>query len=308
MCSVAWFSRGGCCLVQSEVVAAVAWLETLIAQRMAWSIGDEMQIRSPTLSRNSFLQSPLHKFGAIVLLITVIAVINNHNNNSETPGITPDTSVAIVPHSTMTACPEKIQYRKVSSDDDITRYAAYCKKEPVSIEAWTTSLAANTDQAEPIMQIIQQSPYVAVCFETKGCNAQNWGDKQFEFVLVNVPQLQSFAESTPDANAFSEHFGCSTPEGCAFANLGNSAQLIAPKPMGKTPLTAYSHLAAFCRGAPHDQVATLWSLAAKEYQQRITSFDKTTWFSTAGMGVAWLHFRLDDRPKYYRYTEFKKET
>lgn len=273
-------------------------------------MGDVMQIRSPTLPRNSFLQSPLHKFGAIVLLITVIAVINSHNNNSETSGITPEKS-SIVSHSTctMTACPEKIQYRKVSADDDITRYAAYCKEEPVSIEAWAASLAANTYQAEPIMEIIQQSPYLAVCFETKGCNAQNWGDKQFEFVLVDVPQLQSFAESNPDRNAFAEHFGCSTPEGCAFANLGNNAQLIAPKPMEKdTPLTAYSHLAAFCRGAPHDQVATLWSMAAKEYQQRITSFDKTTWFSTAGMGVAWLHFRLDDRPKYYKYTEFKKET
>ena len=31
------------------------------------------------------------------------------------------------------------------------------------------------------------------------------------------------------------------------------------------------------------------------------------WFSTSGSGVAWLHFRLDSRPKYYTYKPFKIE-
>ena len=29
------------------------------------------------------------------------------------------------------------------------------------------------------------------------------------------------------------------------------------------------------------------------------------WLSTAGGGVAWLHVRLDDRPKYYSYAPYK---
>ncbi len=32
--------------------------------------------------------------------------------------------------------------------------------------------------------------------------------------------------------------------------------------------------------------------------------DRPTWLSTAGHGVAWLHVRLDTRPKYYRYTPY----
>lgn len=30
------------------------------------------------------------------------------------------------------------------------------------------------------------------------------------------------------------------------------------------------------------------------------------WLNTAGGGVAWLHIRLDHRPKYYRYLPYKK--
>ncbi len=29
------------------------------------------------------------------------------------------------------------------------------------------------------------------------------------------------------------------------------------------------------------------------------------WLSTAGGGVAWLHVRLDSRPKYYGYSPYK---
>jgi hypothetical protein len=28
------------------------------------------------------------------------------------------------------------------------------------------------------------------------------------------------------------------------------------------------------------------------------------WLSTAGMGVAWLHIRLDERPKYYSHKPY----
>ena len=33
--------------------------------------------------------------------------------------------------------------------------------------------------------------------------------------------------------------------------------------------------------------------------------DRPVWLSTAGMGIAWLHIRLDDRPKYYGYREYR---
>jgi len=39
-------------------------------------------------------------------------------------------------------------------------------------------------------------------------------------------------------------------------------------------------------------------------QRRLTQ-PVPTWLSTAGGGVAWLHVRLDTRPKYYRYNPYR---
>ena len=36
--------------------------------------------------------------------------------------------------------------------------------------------------------------------------------------------------------------------------------------------------------------------------------DRPMWLSTCGTGVAWVHMRLDQRPKYYTYTPFARET
>jgi len=38
-------------------------------------------------------------------------------------------------------------------------------------------------------------------------------------------------------------------------------------------------------------------------QKRINA--KRVWLSTAGMGVSWLHVRLDDRPKYYGHRPYR---
>mmetsp|Transcript_12210 Transcript_12210/g.12269 ORF Transcript_12210/g.12269 Transcript_12210/m.12269 type:complete len:86 (+) Transcript_12210:947-1204(+) len=72
----------------------------------------------------------------------------------------------------------------------------------------------------------------------------------------------------------------------------------------------YTHLAAFLRGAEDDQIVQLWNLAADELIKIMnnSSTDQTVWFSTSGMGVAWLHLRLCYKPKYYTYRAFGNET
>jgi hypothetical protein len=96
-------------------------------------------------------------------------------------------------------------------------------------------------------------------------------------------------------------------------------------------LLPYSHLANFVRLAPDQQVTALWQMAASAYldalndgttgekhglrqklkqqqQKQQQLKQKPVWLSTNGMGIAWLHFRLDARPKYYTYRAFAEET
>ncbi len=125
--------------------------------------------------------------------------------------------------------------------------------------------------------------------------------KPFECVLVEGAVLRRLS---PDPRPFAEHFR-RLPSGqsvVAFPNLGGDAQLIVPAPLADSDM-CYTHLAAFLRGADHSQVSALWKLAGDT--ALASASDTPFWLSTAGLGVSWLHLRLDSRPKYYRYQLYK---
>lgn len=121
---------------------------------------------------------------------------------------------------------------------------------------------------------------------------------EFEFVVVDSPEL----DTAPDPAPFAEHFRRSPGESVlTFANLGGDAELIVPAPHG--PESAYTHLAAFVRNAPTGQQHDLWKAVGRAMARRVGRHP--VWLSTAGGGVAWLHVRLDDRPKYYAHAPYR---
>ncbi|HEX2688335.1 MAG TPA: hypothetical protein VHN14_17010 [Kofleriaceae bacterium] len=114
----------------------------------------------------------------------------------------------------------------------------------------------------------------------------------FECVIIDAPAL---ARSPADPSAFAEHL--SAPIN-TFESLRGDATLIAPSATG-----SYPHLAAFLRFAPASQVDALFQAVG----EAIAHWPRhgTPWVSTAGMGVSWLHVRLDSRPKYFRHAPYR---
>jgi len=146
--------------------------------------------------------------------------------------------------------------------------------------------------------LLADAPYSAFRWETPPVAAAT-ANRPFEFVLLDSPELAK----APDAGAFAEHFRTATPGGVVeFPNLGKDAIMVAPCPSG--PQSAYSHLGAFVRQAPAAQRHALWALVGSAMQRRLSA--TPVWLSTAGAGVAWLHVRLDDRPKYYGYGPYRR--
>jgi hypothetical protein len=176
----------------------------------------------------------------------------------------------------------------------------------VTVRRWAELLAADDGSlSDSLTQVLKDAPFSALFFETKGVTATSASTKSFEFVLVDAPHLRSFAESQPDPASFRDHFSkcTSSTTCCAFPNLGGDAMLVAPIQRDPNiPLVTYSHLAKFVREAPTTQVRNLWQLTAKTYRDQWTA--QPLWLSTEGSGVAWLHVRLDSRPKYYHYQPF----
>lgn len=142
------------------------------------------------------------------------------------------------------------------------------------------------------------SPFAAFRWETPAVST-NTLTRPFEFVLLESPSL----DRHPDPDAFAEHFvGVSGSEVVVFPNLGGDAVMIVPCPVGEP--AAYGHLGAFVRSAPDWQRQALWQSVGEAMERRVGI--KPVWLSTAGAGVSWLHVRLDDRPKYYGFTPYKR--
>jgi hypothetical protein len=144
--------------------------------------------------------------------------------------------------------------------------------------------------------LLKQSPYAAYFWEVKPVSRAEL-DEAFEFVLVDSTAL---ARINADPSAFSEHFtGDRSVK--SFSNLGGDSRLIVPTPLG--PDESYGHLATFVRHAPEEQAVAFWKLVGEEFGRSIC--DRPKWLSTSGLGVYWVHVRIDPRPKYYSYGPYR---
>lgn len=145
--------------------------------------------------------------------------------------------------------------------------------------------------------LLLNSPFHAFRWETPPITIET-EDQPFEFVLIDSPEISLDS----DPAAFAEHFDKAYPGGVVeFPNLGKDAILIVPCP--DDPLSDYGHLASYLRNAQESQQHLLWESVGAAMQRRISS--KPVWLNTAGGGVPWLHVRLDDQPKYYRYALYR---
>jgi len=186
---------------------------------------------------------------------------------------------------------------------------------PMSTNRWIDLMShqdtpLSVTLAESFISILADTKMNAFFFETKGVTYESARDKSFEFVLVQNQYLFNFADARHDSVTFAEHLRTIPKDevGCVFTNLGGDSTLIAPK--GLVPgSNVYGHLAAFARRAPKDQQLKFWKLATKTLWNKLKhDKNKTWWFSTDGSDVAWLHVRIDPRPKYYDYQPFARES
>lgn len=150
------------------------------------------------------------------------------------------------------------------------------------------------------VETLRAPPFAAYCWEMPPL-AHGRLDRPFECVFVDNPAL---AATGADPGPFEAHFRkAPDADTVTFDNLGGDARLVAPRPIADPAV--YSHLAVFAREAPDNQARALWRTVAAASAERLD--DPPFWLSTAGLGVYWLHVRLDDRPKYYRHRPYARD-
>ena len=171
--------------------------------------------------------------------------------------------------------------------------------QPISYAEALERWQHDADFRAAFIEMLADAPFGAFFWETPPATASTVS-RTFECVLVDSPAL---ARAATDRLAFQEQFreAGSAADVVAFANLGGDAFLVAPCPIG--PETDYPHLAAFARAADMDQQHAFWRTVGASMAERVS--DRPLWLSTSGLGVAWLHVRLDTRPKYYTHRPYR---
>ena len=151
------------------------------------------------------------------------------------------------------------------------------------------------------ISVLADVPFPAFFWETPPVTRTSI-DRQFEFVLVNS---QSLAGVRSDQQAFANHFATAQPGESVikFANLGGDATLVVPCP--GEPLSAYSQISSFARQAPDDQQHQLWSMVGATLERQLGA--QAIWLNTSGLGIYWLHIRLDSSPKYYTHAPYRNQ-
>jgi len=87
-----------------------------------------------------------------------------------------------------------------------------------------------------------------------------------------------------------------------FGNLSGDALLIVPTKIAA--VEGYGHIASFVRTVPRDQQHALFRRLALEIKKRLATSSGRFWVSTSGLGVPWVHVRLDRWPKYYQFKSY----
>jgi hypothetical protein len=163
--------------------------------------------------------------------------------------------------------------------------------------AFVRGLTDSPDLRATVADALRNAEAAAYFFECAPWSAGS--DPEVEWVLVPT---RSFEGGTPDPSAFRDHFDPQRTVS-VFPSLRGDAVLVVPRPMGDP--APYLHLASFVRDASPSQVDALLAAVGQALGERRRLHPATIWLSTAGLGVDWLHVRLDSRPKYYRHEPYR---
>ncbi len=198
-------------------------------------------------------------------------------------------------------------YRVVVCDKETLRYTLFHQDTALTFQEVIGLWQSSADFRDFYRETLADSAFEAFFWELPPVSLTSL-DRAFEFVLVESTVL---AKASADCRDFAEHFRHAREQIVAFQNLSRDAWLIVPVPpraVGASYPDAMAteccaHLASFCRRADSLQQDQLWQQLGFMLGREVNS--QPLWVSSCGLGVYWLHLRLDQRPKYYNYQPYK---
>ena len=180
--------------------------------------------------------------------------------------------------------------------DRITVYQIYKEGNQLTTIDLIENLGTNSEFRIFYNSILAENSFESFFWENPSIEKGEL-NKKYEFALIKSNTLNNVK---PNPKPFKEYYS-TVKNVVVFPNLRGDAKLIVPCPISE--LENYTHIGKFVRDAPRNQVDEFWREVGLEYKASIGLNRK--WLSTAGLGVPWLHLRIDSSPKYYRHQSYK---
>jgi hypothetical protein len=143
-----------------------------------------------------------------------------------------------------------------------------------------------------LIDILRQSKFESYTFE---CKKYKEGE-YFSFNLHKSNLLEKRTEA--DLDTFDEHFNNNKYENVIFENLGKDCLLICPNykvldfNKSRKKNIDYTNISRYFRTQSKAKLIDLLQLVFNNYKEDM-------YLSAHGLGVNYLHFRLEYKPKYY---------
>jgi hypothetical protein len=189
-----------------------------------------------------------------------------------------------------------LTFLQESIDDRSTKYQLFEKGRLLTYREVLEKWQQSDEFILFFASILQHSPFQGYFWEVKPVTLQLL-EETFEFVLIESSSLPKVAAQVSAYQAYFHQDSLVV----SFPNLRKDAMLVVPVPV--TEEKFYSHLASFMRNVPRDQLLAFWRVVGAEMGKAIGT--EKRWLSTHGLGVYWLHVRIDSRPKYYHFLPYK---
>lgn len=179
---------------------------------------------------------------------------------------------------------------------DVCQYKILDGGSPLSYSKVCNLIKTSETFRNEFISTLRNSNFSGFFWEVKPCNIHTF-QSDFEFVLIDGCLLDNFKSN---GAPFEKYFN-STESVVAFHNKGKDALLVVPTPKYST--CNYAHFATFLRTGEQNQIHDFFIKISNAYLSKIN--EHPIWLSTAGLGVHWLHVRIDSSPKYYKYKKYK---
>lgn len=126
-------------------------------------------------------------------------------------------------------------------------------------------------------------------------------DQPYECV---VTQTDAFGKRTADFRSFARAVSPGRRIS-VFPNLSGEALLVVPNQPEDNGFNGRD-LISFLQSAPAGLIHEFWQTIAREVADAVAAGAPFQYLSTHGLGVLWLHVRLEKRPKYYHHEPYRQ--